>query len=81
MAEFRTSEWWGPAMDRFAGGDADASWLHTADVDGEEIPDVESQWIGYSPSTYVEMEVGSQYRDWLDNTRQDGGHGFGAVPI
>lgn len=74
MAEFRTSEWWGPTMEMFVGGYADASWLHTVDVDGEEIPDVESQWIGYGPSTRVEMEVGSRYRDWLDNIRQDGGH-------
>ena len=74
MAEFRTSEWWGPAMEKFAGGDADASWLHVVGVDGEEIPDVEPQWIGYDPSTYVEMKVGSQYRDWLGNTRQNGGH-------
>lgn len=74
MAEFRTSEWWGLTMERFVGGDVDASWLHTVDVDGEEIPDVELQWIGYDPSTYMEMEVGSQYRDWLGNTRQNGGH-------
>lgn len=75
MAEFRASEWWGPAMEKFARGDADASWLHTVDVDGGEIPDVMPQWIGYDPSTCVEMEVGSQYRDWLGNIRQNGGHG------
>lgn len=81
MAEFRTSEWWGPTMERFAGGDADASWLHTVDVDGEEIPDVGSQWIGHGPGTCVEMEVGSQYRDWLDNVRQDGGHGTLSISV
>lgn len=74
MAEFRASEWWGPTMERFAGGDADASWLRTVDLDGEEIADGEPQWVGYGLSTCVEMEVGSQYRDWLGNTRQDRGH-------
>ena len=74
MAEFRVSEWWGLSMERFAGGDADASWLRTVDLDGEEIADGEPQWIGYGPSTRVEMGVGSQYRDWLGNVRQDRGH-------
>lgn len=81
MAEFRDSEWWGPTMEGFAGGDADASWLHTVDVDGEEIPDVEPQWIGYGPSTHVEMGVGSQYRDWLGNTRQSRGHGILSIYV
>ena len=74
MEEFRASEWWGPTMEKFAGGDADASWLRAVDLDGEEIADGEPQWIGYGPSTSVEMGVGSQYRDWLGNTRQDKGH-------
>ena len=72
--EFRASEWWELTMERLAGGDADASWLRTVDLDGEEIADGEPQWVGYGPSTSVEMEVGSQYRDWLGNTRQDRGH-------
>lgn len=74
MEEFRASEWWGPTMKKFAGGDADASWLRAVDLDGEEIADGEPQWIGYGPSTWVEMGVGSQYRDWLGNTRQNRGH-------
>lgn len=74
MVEFRASEWWGPTMEKFSGGDADASWLRTVELDGEEIADGEPQWIGYGPSTCVEMGVGSQYRDWLGNTRQDKGH-------
>ena len=74
MAEFRASEWWGPTMEKFAGGDADASWLRTVSLDGEEIADGEPQWIGYGPSTCVEMGVGSQYRDWLGNVRQGTGH-------
>ena len=74
MEEFRASEWWGPTMEKFAGGDADASWLRAVDLDGEEIADGEPQWIGYGPSTWVEMGVGSQYRDWLGNTRQNRGH-------
>lgn len=74
MAEFRASEWWGPTMEKFAGGDADASWLRAVELDGEEIADREPQWIGYGPSTSVEMGVGSQYRDWLGNTRQNAGH-------
>ena len=74
MAEFRASEWWDLTMEKFAGGDADASWLRTVDLDGEEIADGEPQWIGYGPSTSVEMVVGSQYRDWLGNTRQGKGH-------
>lgn len=74
MEAFRASEWWGLAMEKFAGGDADASWLRTVELDGEEVVDGEPQWIGYGPSTCVEMGVGSQYRDWLGNTRQDKGH-------
>ena len=74
MAEFRSSEWWGPTMEKFAGGDADASWLRTVDLDGEGIADGGPQWIGYGPSTCVEMGVGSQYRDWLGNVRQGVGH-------
>lgn len=74
IAEFRASEWWSPTMEKFAGGDADASWLRTVELDGEEIGDVEPKWIGYGPYTGVEMGVGSQYRDWLGNTRQNAGH-------
>lgn len=74
MEAFRDSEWWDLTMEKFAGGDADASWLRTVDLDGEEVADREPRWIGYGPSTSVEMEVGSQYRDWLGNTRQSAGH-------
>ena len=74
MEAFRASEWWDLTMEKFAGGDADASWLRTVELDGEEIGDGEPQWIGYGPSTWVEMGVGSQYRDWLGNTRQNKGH-------
>lgn len=74
MEEFRASEWWGPTMEKFSEGDADASWLRAVELDGEEIADGEPQWIGYGPSTCVEMGVGSQYRDWLGNTRQNKGH-------
>ena len=74
MEAFRASEWWAPTMEKFAGGDADASWLRTVDLDGEEVADREPRWIGYGPSTSVEMEVGSQYRDCLGNTRQNAGH-------
>ena len=73
MEAFRASEWWDLTMEKFAGGDADASWLRTVDLDGEEIADGEPQWIGYGPSTHVEMGVGSQYRDWLGNVRQNRG--------
>ena len=73
MAEFRASEWWDLTMEKFAGGDADASWLRTVELEGEEV-DADSIWIGYGPSTCVEMAVGRQYRDWLGNTRQDKGH-------
>lgn len=74
MEEFRASEWWELTMERLAGGDVDASWLRTVDLDGEEVADREPRWIGYGLSTSVEMEVGSQYRDWLGNTRQNKGH-------
>lgn len=72
MEAFRDSEWWGLAMEKFAGGDADASWLRTVELDGEEV-DADPAWIGYGPSTCVVMVVGRQYRDWLGNTRQDKG--------
>ena len=73
MEAFRDSEWWDLTMERFAGGDADASWLRTIELDGEEV-DADPIWIGYGPSVTVSMEVGGQYRDWLGNTRQDKGH-------
>ena len=73
MAAFRASEWWDLTMERFSGGDADASWLRSVELDGEEVG-VEPTWIGYGPSVTVSMEVGKQYRDWLGNTRQDKGH-------
>ena len=74
MEEFRASEWWGLTMERFAGGDADASWLRSVELDGEDVR-ADPTWIGYGPSVTVSMEVGRQYRDWLGNTRQDKGHG------
>jgi hypothetical protein len=73
MEAFRDSKWWDLTMEKFAGGDADASWLRTVELDGEEA-EAGPTWIGYGPSARVEMEVGSQYRDWLGNTRQDRGH-------
>lgn len=74
MAEFRASEWWELTMERLAGGDADASWLRSFELDGEDVR-AEPTWIGYGPSVTVSMEVGRRYRDWLGNTRQDKGHG------
>ena len=74
MAEFRASEWWDLTMEKFAGGDADASWLRSIEIDGEDVR-AEPTWIGYGPSITVSMEVGKQYRDWLGNNRQDKGHG------
>lgn len=73
MEAFRDSEWWDLTMEKLAGGDTDASWLRTVELDGEEV-EADPAWIGYGPSTSVEMEVGSQYRDWLGNTRQNAGH-------
>lgn len=73
MAEFRASEWWELTMERFSGGDADSSWLRTVELEGEEV-DADPIWIGYGPSTCLDMKVGRQYRDWLGNTRQDKGH-------
>ena len=73
IGEFRDSEWWDLTMEKFAGGDADASWLRTVDLDGEEV-DADLMWIGYGPSTCLDMKVGRQYKDWLDNTRQGKGH-------
>ena len=73
MEEFLASEWWDLTMEKFAGGDADASWLRTVELNGEEV-DVEPTWVGYGPDVTVSMGVGNQYRDWLGNTRQDKGH-------
>ena len=74
MDAFRASEWWDLTMERFAGGDADASWLRSVELDGEDVR-VDSTWIGYGPSVTVSMEVGNRYRDWLGNNRQGKGHG------
>lgn len=73
MEAFRDSEWWGPTMEKFAGGDADASWLRSVELDGEEVG-VEPTWVGYGPDVTLSVEVGRQYRDWLGNTRQGKGH-------
>lgn len=73
MEAFRDSEWWDLTMEKLTGGDVDASWLRTVELDGEEA-EVDPAWIGYGPSALVEMGVGSQYRDWLGNFRQDRGH-------
>lgn len=81
MEEFRASEWWELTMERLAGGDADASWLRTVDLDGEEIADGEPQWVGYGPITSVEMGVGRQYRDLLGNTRQEKGHDILSIRV
>ena len=74
MEAFRASEWWDLTMEKFAGGDADASWLRSVELDGEDV-DADPTWIGYGPSITLSMEVGRKYRDWLGNTRQDKGHG------
>ena len=73
MEAFRDSEWWDPTMEKFAGGDADASWLRSVELDGEDV-DADPTWIGYGPSTCLDVAVGRQYRDWLGNVRQDRGH-------
>lgn len=73
MEAFRDSEWWGLTIEKFAGGDADASWLRSVELDGEDV-DADPTWIGYGPSVTVSMEVGRQYRDWLGNHRQGKGH-------
>ena len=31
-------------------------------------------WIAYSPSTFISMEIGRSYRDWLNNYRYKKGH-------
>ena len=73
MAEFHASEWWDLTMEKFAGGDADASWLRTVELDGEEVG-VEPTWVGYGPDVTLSVEVGNRYRDWLGNNRQGKGH-------
>ena len=73
MAAFRASEWWDLTMEKFAGGDADASWLRSVELDGEEVG-VEPTWVGYGPDVTLSVEVGNRYRDWLGNVRQDKGH-------
>lgn len=73
MRAFRASEWWDLAMEGFAGGDADASWLRTVELDSMDVY-VDPVWIGYGPSVTLFMEVGNRYRDWLGNRRQGKGH-------
>lgn len=73
MEAFRASELWDLTMEKFAGGDADASWLRTVELDGEEVG-VGPTWVGYGPDVTLSVEVGNQYRDWLGNNRQGKGH-------
>lgn len=73
MRDFYDSEWWAPTMKKLDGGDADASWLRTVELDGEEVG-VGPTWVGYGPDVTLSLEVGNQYRDWLGNTRQGKGH-------
>lgn len=74
IEEFRNSEWWDLAMKKFANGDADASWLNFVEINEKKIFDDECGWIAYSPSTFVSMEIGRTYRDWLNNHRYEKGH-------
>lgn len=73
MDDFRASEWWDLTMEKLDGGDADASWLRTVNIDGDTV-EIEPAWIGYGTSFTVSMEVGSRFRDWLGNNRQGNGH-------
>lgn len=74
IEEFCNSEWWDLAMKKFANGDADASWLNFVEINEKKIFDDECGWIAYSPSTFVSMEIGRTYRDWLNNHRYEKGH-------
>ena len=73
MEEFRASEWWDLTMEKLAGGDADASWIRTVNINGDTV-EIEPAWIGYGPSFTVSMEVGNRFRDWLGKNRQGNGH-------
>lgn len=73
MEEFRASEWWYLAMEKFAGGDTDASWLRTVELNGDQVR-VQHAWIGHGPDVTLSVEVGNKYCDWLGSIRQGKGH-------
>ena len=80
MEEFESSEWYELAMDRFSGGDSDTSWLDTITVNEQNV-DTHESWTGYGEYTYVDMEVGKTYNDFLNNSRQRPGHGTLSIKV
>jgi hypothetical protein len=64
FVEFRESEWWNPAMEKFAGGDCDASEIYA-----RNMPDgMLEEWAG------IEAHVEKHYRDWLGNSKMARGY-------
>lgn len=69
IEEFKVSEWYELAMDKFSNGDADVSWADAAYVDEEKVSTCDPY-----KTTDVVMDVGKQYKDWLGNVRQSKGY-------
>lgn len=74
MEEFKLSEWWPKVMEKWKDGDTDASWVNSAEIDGEQI-ETETNY------THFSCEVGNTFRDWLGNHRIGKGHRTFAVTV
>lgn len=72
--EFKASEWWQPAIEKFAKGSCDASEIFVrcdeADEDGG---------TGSDSYVHISAQCEKHYTDWLNNTRLD--KGFDAVSL
>lgn len=66
--EFKSSEWWELAMEKFKGGSCDASEIFARHDDEEEEGD--------GPKSYASItaQCEKRYRDWLNNNRLDKGY-------
>lgn len=74
MEDFRASEWWEPTINKFAGGDTDATWIDSVIVNGEEFIDDNRNFIGFYPTSSIEMKIGRSYTDSFNNRRLHNGH-------
>lgn len=68
IEDFKSSKWYDSVMKEFSDGNPDSSWIKQVEVD--DTPVKADADVFSSRYTYVSMEVGSMYVDWLNNIRQ-----------
>lgn len=80
IKEFESSEWYELAMDKFSDGCCDTSWMDSIQVDEKSVA-LDNCWTGYTAYTDVDMEVGTTYKDFLNNTRQKPQHDILSIRV